>query len=140
MQLVAAAKKDRPRKSTFDINSVTPDQARQYAQWFSQQDKDGVGSLTAQQTWDFLSKSKLDKQTLKAVCVMAVANPDDGVRENEFSVAVHLTQAAVRKLRIPEELPPVLQAMLEEPARPAEPRLPSPEEVRLRLQTSVISP
>eukprot|EP01043_Picozoa_sp_COSAG02_P068338 COSAG02_NODE_11312_length_1749_cov_1.990303_1_plen_127_part_10 len=108
MQLVAAAKKDRKKPSTFDINVVTPQQARQYEQWFQQQDKDSTRTLTAQQTWDFLTKSKLDKQTLKAICVMAVANPDAGVGMKEFCVCVHLTQAAVRKIPLPAELPPVL--------------------------------
>ena len=113
MQLVTAAKKEKTKKpSTFDIDVVRPEQVRQYEQWFQQQDKDGAGSLTAQQTWDFLTKSKLDKQTLKSICVMAVANPDAGVGMNEFCVGVHLTQAAVRKLPIPAELPAVLRTML----------------------------
>lgn len=119
MQLVMEAKKGVPPsrpadKKAFEAASITPEQLRQYGHWFTQSDKENRGYLTAQETWNFLQKSKLNKPVLKAICVLAVTNPDDGIRKQEFSVAVHLTQSAVRSMPIPEKLPPQLQSMIDQ--------------------------
>ena len=121
MQLVTAAKRDRSDKSAkFDLNRVTPEQRSQYEQWFTQQlEKSGSDSLSAQQTWDFLTKSKLNKHTLKSICVLAVANPDAGIGVDEFCAAVHLTQAAVRNIVLPEVLPACLRSKPDQNASPS---------------------
>ncbi|KAJ1758417.1 hypothetical protein LPJ58_002807 [Coemansia sp. RSA 1591] len=87
---------------------VTKEERQRYEQFFISLDPKRTGYLTGDVPVNFFLKSKLPESDLSRVWDLADITRSGKLSKDEFAVAMHLINAQLAGVRIPDKLPPTL--------------------------------
>mmetsp|Transcript_46739 Transcript_46739/g.117782 ORF Transcript_46739/g.117782 Transcript_46739/m.117782 type:complete len:570 (+) Transcript_46739:152-1861(+) len=131
-----------------DVDTISPEGRAKFREHFLKYDANRDGFISGEEAKLIFSRSGLPVADLRKIWDLADENKDGKLDMEEFIVGMHLIHARLKKLEIPDVLPPGLQAGLANRPKPAAtPMLPSPpkgdmtrrkslEEVNRRIKRS----